>query len=84
MYKGLCALSVTGADKNVPLLPGGLDGRYKLHHCEGGRPAYVRDKSTPARAKQRDLSRTNAHEWLSEQSVMYLLHCAHRRIYSHG
>ena len=49
-YKGLCALSVKGADKHVPLLPGGLDGRYKLHHCEGGRPAYVREKSPPARA----------------------------------
>ena len=49
-YKGLCSLSVKGADKHVPLLPGGLDGRYKLHHCEGGRPAYVREKSPPARA----------------------------------
>jgi len=50
-YKGLCSLSVKGADKHVPLLPGGLDGRYKLHHCEGGRPAYVREKSPPARAQ---------------------------------
>ena len=50
VYKGLCSLSVSGADKHVPLLPGGLDGRYKLHHCEGSRPAYVREKSPPARA----------------------------------
>ncbi len=50
VYKGLCSLSVTGADKHVPLLSGGLDGKYKLHHCEGGRPAYVREKSPPARA----------------------------------
>ena len=49
-YKGLCALSVKGADKHVALLPGGLDGRYRVHHCEGGRPAYVREKSPPARA----------------------------------
>ena len=50
-YKGLCSLGVKGADKHVSLLPGGLDGRYKLHRCEGGRPAYVREKSPPARAR---------------------------------
>lgn len=41
-YKGLCSLQLTGANKLVPLLAGGLDGIYKLHTCENGRPAFKR------------------------------------------
>ena len=41
-YKGMCDLQLTGANKLVPLLHGGLDGIYKLHTCESGRPAFRR------------------------------------------
>ncbi len=71
-YKGLCSLSVKGADKHVPLLPGGLDGRYKLRRCEGGRPAYVREKSPPARAHS---------VW--DLPPLPALHIGHQRCSSH-
>jgi hypothetical protein len=41
-YKGMCDLQLTGANELAPLLIGGLDGIYKLHTCENGRPAFKR------------------------------------------
>lgn len=38
----MCDIQVTGANAQVPLLAGGLDGIYRLHTCENGRPAFRR------------------------------------------
>ena len=45
----MCDIQVSGADVHVPLLPGGVDGVYKVHTCESGRPAFKRQKSQPGR-----------------------------------
>lgn len=41
-YKQMCDIQVTGANAQVPLLAGGLDGIYRVHTCENGRPAFRR------------------------------------------
>ena len=40
-----CDVKLTGADKTVPNLNGGLDGVYTVTACESGRPLYTRQKS---------------------------------------
>ncbi|WIA37817.1 hypothetical protein OEZ86_014678 [Tetradesmus obliquus] len=40
-----CDIKIEGVDKQADLLPGGLDGVYKLYKCNDGRPAYKRVKS---------------------------------------
>eukprot|EP00891_Asterochloris_glomerata_P009670 jgi/Astpho2/9670/Aster-x0861 len=40
-----CDVKLTGADKTVPNLKGGLDGVYTVTACESGRPLYTRQKS---------------------------------------
>ena len=37
-----CDLQIQGVDKVAPLLPGGMDGAYKLVTCANGRPLYKR------------------------------------------
>lgn len=51
-YKGMCDLQLTGANKLVPLLSGGLDGIYKVHTCENGRPAFRRAKGPKSGEQQ--------------------------------
>ena len=41
-----CDVKLTGADKTVPNLKGGLDGVYTVTACESGRPVYTRQNST--------------------------------------
>lgn len=43
----MCDIQITGGNKLVPLMPGGIDGIYKLHTCENGRPAFKRQRSPP-------------------------------------
>ena len=40
-----CDVKLSGADKTVPNLNGGLDGVYKVTACESGRPLFTRQKS---------------------------------------
>ncbi|KAK9824591.1 hypothetical protein WJX72_011552 [[Myrmecia] bisecta] len=40
-----CDLKLEGADKEMTTGNGGLDGVYKVHSCENGRPLYKRDGS---------------------------------------
>lgn len=37
-----CDIQIQGLDKAAPLLPGGMDGAYKLATCANGRPLYKR------------------------------------------
>ena len=37
-----CDIQIQGVDKAAPLLPGGMDGAYKLVTCANGRPLYKR------------------------------------------
>jgi hypothetical protein len=66
-YKGMCDLQLTGANKLVPLLHGGLDGIYKLHTCESGRPAFKRTTG-PENGEHGDTDGRQSQPWITTSS----------------
>ena len=73
----MCDLQLTGANKLAPLLHGGLDGIYKLHTCESGRPAFRRTTG-PENGKRGDTAWAKSARALICYRLQVLTRCAAR------